>query len=130
MSNSLQLTVDWREASRDMPEAQNEALTQTLLKELRRVEAVESVERVPDATVPTGSMGIGAWLWGVLTAEIPGDGIKLALQEVFERLPGKPIDIVVEVDGRKIEMKGVRIQDIDEVEKKVLRMSQKLKDID
>ena len=66
----------------------------------------------------------------VLTAEIPGDGIKLALQEVFERLPGKPIDILVERDGRKIEIKGVRIQDIDTVEEKVLRMSQKLKDMD
>lgn len=130
MLKSLQLTVDWREANRDMPDAQNEALTQTLLKELRQMDAVETVERVSDAAVPTGSMGIGSWLWGVLTAEIPGDGIKLALQEVFERLPGKPIDVVVELDGRKIEMKGVRIQDIDEVEKKVLRMSQKLKDID
>ena len=82
---------------------------------------------MPESDVPERSMGIGNLLWGVLSAEIPGDGMKLALQEVFARLPGKPIDIVVERDGRKIEIKGVRIQDIDEVEKKVLRMSQKLK---
>ena len=128
MPDSLQLTVDWREANRDMPDAQQEALTQTLLQELRQLEAVETVERVSDAAVPKRSMGIGSWLWGVLTAEIPGDGIKLALQEVFARLPGKPIDIVVERDGRKIEIKGVRIQDINEVEKRVLSMSESLKD--
>ena len=130
MSNSVQLTVDWRGANLDMPDAQQEALTQTLLKELRQLDAVETVERVPESDVPERSMGIGKLLWGVLSAEIPGDGMKLALQEVFARLPGKPIDIVVERDGRKIEIKGVRIRDIDEVEKKVLRMSRKLKDID
>ena len=129
MSSSVQLTVDWRGANLDMPDAQQEALTQTLLKELRQLDAVETVARVPESDVPERSMGIGNLLWGVLSAEIPGDGMKLALQEVFARLPGKPIDIVVERDGRKIEIKGVRIQDIDEVEKKVLRMSQKLKDI-
>ncbi len=128
MSNSVQLTVDWREADRDMPEAQQEALTQTLLKELRRVDAVETVERVSDADVPEGGMGVGAWLWGVITAEIPGEGIKVALQEVFERLPGKPIDILIERDGRKIEIKGVRIQDIDAVEEKVRSLNQALKD--
>ncbi|MGB3766515.1 MAG: hypothetical protein WA947_08145, partial [Phormidesmis sp.] len=111
MAHHTQLTVDWRESSRNMPEAQQEALTQTLLKELRQVDAVETVERVPDADVPKRSMGVGAWMWGVLTAEIPGEGVKVALTEVFERLPGKPIDILVERDGRKIEIKGVRVQD-------------------
>lgn len=128
MAHPIQLTVDWREASRDLPEAQQEALTQTLLKELRRVDAVETVERVPEADVPERSMGVGAWLWGVLTAEIPGEGIKVALAEVFARLPGKPIDILVERDGRKIEIKGVRVQDMDEIEERIIRMSQSLKD--
>ena len=128
MAHPIQITVDWREASRDMPKAQQEVLTQTLLKELQRVDTVETVERVPDADVPRRSMGVGAWMWGVLTAEIPGEGVKVALQEVFARLPGKPIDIVVERDGRKIEIKGVRVQDMDEIEERVTRMSQSLKD--
>lgn len=128
MAHPIQLTVDWRETSRELPEAQQEALTQTLLKDLRRVDVVETVERVPEADVPEGSMGVGAWLWGVLKAEIPGDGIKVALTEVFARLPGKPIDILVERDGRKIEIKGVRVQDIGSVEEAVKRMNQDLKD--
>ena len=69
MSNSVQLTVDWRGANLDMPDAQQEALTQTLLKELRQlgaVETVEQVEQVPESDVPKRSMGIGKLLWGVL----------------------------------------------------------------
>lgn len=129
MTKTVRLTVDWRSAAADVADAQQEALTQTLFRELRRLDEVETVERVADDAVPERSMGVGAWLWGVLTAEIPGDGIKLALEEVFARMPGKPVDISVEIEGKKVEIKGVRIKDIDEVEKKVLRMSQKLKDL-
>ncbi|MGB7087808.1 MAG: hypothetical protein WBD47_19780 [Phormidesmis sp.] len=114
MSDTVQLTVDWREAESDVSEAQQEAITQTLFQELRRSDAVETVARIRDPEMPAGSMG-AHWLWSILTAEIPGNGIKLACQEVFERLPGKPIDFALEVNGRKIEVKNVRPDDIDSI---------------
>ena len=133
MANSAQITIDWRESAADLSEFQQEALTQTLLKELRQVDAVSHVSRVADADVPEGGMGAGDWLWGLVTAEIPGDGIrealKVALEEVFERLPGKPVGVTVEFEGRKIELSGVRPQDLDEVGEKALALAQKLKDV-
>lgn len=124
----MQLTIDWRTADADVPEAQQEMFTQSLFQDLRRSEAVATVDRVADPNVPEGGMG-AQWLWGLLTAEIPGDGIKLALTEVFARLPGKPIDFVLEVDGRKLEVKGVRPDDIDDVTAKLAAAAQKLKDV-
>ncbi|MEO1394939.1 MAG: hypothetical protein AAFV90_18705 [Cyanobacteria bacterium J06634_5] len=130
MTDTVRLTIDWRTSISDMPEAQQEAFTQSLFQDLRRADAVETVERVPDPDVPDGGMG-AQWLWSILTAEIPGNGIKLALQEVFARLPGKPIDFVVELEGgRKMEVKGIRPNDIDAVAEKVAAAAQKLKDVE
>ena len=133
MDNSAQITIDWREGTVDLAEAQQEALTRTLMQALRQVDEVISVMRVADADVPEGGMGVGDWLWGLLTAEIPGDGIKeaikVALEEVFERLPGKPVDVTIEIDGRKIALGRVRPQDIDAVGEKAVALAQKLKDV-
>lgn len=126
--DTVRLTVDWRTAESDVPEAMQEIFTQSLFQDLRRLDAIATVDRVPDSDVPEGGMG-AKWLWSVLTAEIPGDGIKLALQEVFARLPGKPIDFVLEVDGRKMEVKGVRPDDIDDVSEKLVAAAKKLKDM-
>ena len=133
MDNSAQITIDWREGTVDLAEAQQEALTRTLMQALRQVDEVISVMRVADADVPEGGMGVGDWLWGLLTTEIPGDGIKeaikVALEEVFERLPGKPVDVTIEIDGRKIALGRVRPQDIDAVGEKAVALAQKLKDV-
>lgn len=121
--------MDWREADSDMPEARQEMLTQVIFRELRQSDAVETVDRVAETDVPAGGMGAGGWLMNVLTAEIPGDGIKLALQEVFERLPGKPIDVVVEMGDRKIEIKQIRPDDLDSVKQTVIEMAKDLKNM-
>ena len=96
MTNTISLTIDWRDADSDMPEEQQEVLTQTLFQELRALDEVEDVKRIADPDVPDGGMGAN-WLWSVLTAEITVEGIKQVCQDVYERLPGKPI----EFRGRK-----------------------------
>ncbi len=131
MTDTVWLTIDWREANGDMPEAQKEVFTQTLFQELRTLEGIETVGRIPDPDVPTGGMGAN-WLWSILTAEIPGDGLKQACQEVFVRLAGQPLELTVEVNGQaqKIDAKNVRPKDFDDVVDKLVEAAQKMKSIE
>ncbi|MFG6100609.1 hypothetical protein SPB21_35550 [Leptothoe sp. ISB3NOV94-8A] len=69
MTDTILLVIDWRDADSDMPEEQQEVLTQTLFQELRALDEVEDVKRIADPDVPDGGMG-AKWLWSVLTAEI------------------------------------------------------------
>ena len=69
MADTILLTIDWRDADSDMPEEQQETLTQTVFQELRALDEVEDIKRVADPNVPDGGMGAN-WLWSILTAEI------------------------------------------------------------
>jgi hypothetical protein len=69
MTTPLWLTIDWRDADANVPEAQQEQFTEVLFREMNCFDEVERVERVADPAVPDGGMG-AAWLWGILTAEV------------------------------------------------------------
>ena len=126
--DTVWLTIDWRKAESDLPEAQQEALTQTLFRELQTLDEIEAVSRIPDPDVPAGGMG-ASWLWSILTAEIPGNGLAQASREVFVRLSGQPIELTVEVNGQtqRIDAKNVRPGDFDEVVDKLVEAAKKMK---
>jgi hypothetical protein len=128
MTDTVWLTIDWRKANGDMPDAQKEVFTQTLFRELRTIDSIETVGRIPDPNVPIGGMGAN-WLWSILTAEIPGSALKEACQEVFVRLAGQPIELTVEVNGQaqKIDAKNVRPGDFNEVVDKLVEAAHKMK---
>ncbi|MEO0888156.1 MAG: hypothetical protein AAFY54_19805 [Cyanobacteria bacterium J06648_10] len=92
--DTVSLTIDWREANSQLSEPQQEALTQTMYRELRGLEAVETVERVADSNMPDGAMG-AQWLWSILTAEIPGEALGQACTEVFRDELDEVIDKLV-----------------------------------
>lgn len=127
MANTISLTIDWREEDSDMPEEQQETLTQTLFQELRASDEVEDVKRVADPDVPDGGMG-AKWLWNVLTTDITVEVLKQVCEDVYARLPGKPIEFTVEVDGKKFEAKNIRPDNFDETVDKLVEAVQKLKD--
>jgi hypothetical protein len=131
MTDTVWLTIDWRKANGEMPDAQKEVFTQNLFQELRTLKSIETVGRIRDPNVPMGSMGAN-WLWSILTAEIPGNGLKQACQEVFSRLAGQPIELTVEVNGQaqKIDAKNVRPDHLDEVVDKLVEAAQKMKSIE
>ncbi|MEN8446831.1 MAG: hypothetical protein ABG776_17680, partial [Cyanobacteria bacterium J06555_13] len=116
MVNTIKLTIDWRDASSEMPEAHQEAFTQRVWQDLRASSAVEKVERLPDPDVPEGGMG-AHWLWNVLTAEIPGPALRAAGEEALNQLAGRPIKFTLEVDDKsqKIVVDDVRLDDFDRV---------------
>jgi hypothetical protein len=106
------LTIDWREAEGAVPEAQQEALTESLFRDLQGMDGVEQVRRVADPDVPTGGMG-AAWLWSILTAQITVDGLKALGQEAQARLPGKPITFTLKAGDREITVENLRPTDLE-----------------
>ncbi len=112
MTETVWLTIDWREAESAVPSAQQEALTETLFRELHGFDGVEQVSRVADPHAPTGGMG-AAWLWSILTAEITLDGLKALGQEVQARLPGKPIEFTVKAGDREVTVKNLPPTNLD-----------------
>lgn len=128
MTNTVSLTIDWRAASSGIPDTQQEAQTQTLFRELRSLDSIEAVERVPDSDVPQGAMG-AQWLWSILTAEISTEALRTAATEVFSRLSHQPMELTIEVDGdsQKIDAKNVRPGDFDEVVDKLVEAAQRLR---
>ncbi|MGB3786405.1 MAG: hypothetical protein WA949_00240 [Phormidesmis sp.] len=119
MTRSIWLTIDWRDVDSQVPEAQQEALTQSVFRSLRAHEAVQRVERVPDPDVPGGGMG-AQWLWNILTAEIPGGGLREACQEALDQLEGKPVTFKIESGGKTIEAQDVNPQNFDQVVDKLV----------
>ena len=129
MTDTITLTIDWREAQSELPEEQQEAVTQSLYQELRSLDEVQDVQRVSDPDMPEGGMG-AQWLWNVLTADITVEGLKQVCQDVYARLPGKPIEFTLEVDGEKVSLggKNIRPDNFDETLDKLVAAAQKLKD--
>jgi len=112
MTQAVWLTIDWREAEGAVPEAQQEALTESLFRDLQGIDGVETLGRVADPEAPTGGMG-AAWLWSILTAQITVDGLKALGQEAQARLPGKPITFTVKVGDREISAENLRPADLE-----------------
>ncbi|MEL6454083.1 MAG: hypothetical protein AAFQ40_05105 [Cyanobacteria bacterium J06623_5] len=130
MAESVRLTIDWREDDSPIPDAQQEAFTQAVYRSLRSIDGIRSVERIADPEAPAGAMG-KHWLWSVLTAEIPGDGFRLACEEALDQLAGKPIKFKVEVEGKSgkaqtIEAENVRPDNVIHIIDKLVEAAQKL----
>ena len=123
MTRSVWLTIDWQDADNQAPVAQQEAFTQSVLRGLKAHDAIQKVERVPDPDVPTGGMG-AQWLWNILTAEIPGDGLRAACQEALDQLEGKPVTFKIESGGKTIEAQAVNPQNFDAVVDKLVAAAQ------
>ncbi len=102
----IELTIDFND-----PEASSEKLeklTQSLWQQMRALEGVR-VERVLDPNPPEGNRSLGAFLLGVLNAEVSVANLKMALEFLNGRLSGKPIKIKGSANGREVEIE-VRTQ--------------------
>ncbi|NJM99101.1 MAG: hypothetical protein HC800_19900 [Phormidesmis sp. RL_2_1] len=127
MIHPICLTIDWRDADCDIPEAQQEAFTQSVFRSLRSHSAIQTIARVPDPDVPTGGMG-AQWLWNILTAEIPGDGLREACREALGQLEGKPMKFKLEVNQQTkiIEVEDVSPADFDRVLDKLVAAAKEI----
>lgn len=119
------LIIDWRAYVSDVPLEIRERQTQDLYLALRRLSSVGLVSRIVDPNVPDGSMG-AAWLTDLLLTEVIPGNFGSIFKFVQQRLPSTPIDFEIEVDGKRIAMKGVRPEDFDAMLDKVQQTMSKM----
>lgn len=106
MSNesTIKLAIAFNDPDLEPEERDEQA--QRFLAELKQVDEVESVERLLDPNPPEGNKSLGGFLVGMLLAEVnPANGKKL-LGFLGDRLGGKPIELSVEANGRKLTVKA------------------------
>ena len=102
--SSIKLAIAFNDPDLEPEERDEQA--QRFLAELKQVDEVESVERLLDPNPPEGNKSLGGFLVGMLLAEVnPANGKKL-LGFLGDRLGGKPIELSVEANGRKLTVKA------------------------
>jgi len=102
--SSIKLTIAFDDPDLEPEERDEQA--QRFLAELKQVDEVESVERMLDPNPPEGNKSLGGFLVGMLLAEVnPVNGKKL-LGFLGDRLGGKPIELSVDANGRKLTVKA------------------------
>jgi hypothetical protein len=101
ISENIKFTINFNSADLDDEERDEEA--QNLLHQLQDLDEVEA-NRMIDPNPPEGNKSIGALLVGILTAEVNVDNCKKVLGFLGDRLGGKPIELEVEANGRKLKV--------------------------
>ena len=113
MSNesTIKLAIAFNDPDLEPEERDEQA--QRFLAELKQVDEVESVERLLDPNPPEGNKSLGGFLVGMLLAEVnPANGKKL-LGFLGDRLGGKPIELSVETNGRKLTVKAYSREELE-----------------
>jgi hypothetical protein len=109
----LDVTLDLRNAEPSLAPEELEALTQRLFKQLGDLDEIQQVKRLREDNPPTGSKPLdAAFLIGLLTAEVNAKNIKALFDFLWERLSGKPIELKVEANGKKLEVKAYSQQEL------------------
>jgi hypothetical protein len=109
----LDVTLDLRNAEPSLAPEELEALTGRLFKQLGDLDEIQQVKRIREAAPPKGSKPLdAAFLIGLLTAEVNAKNIKALLDFLWERLSGKPIELKVEANGKKLEVKAYSQQEL------------------
>jgi hypothetical protein len=111
--SDLDVTIDLSNAEPDLAQEELETLTQRLFQQMGGLDEVEQVNRIPEPNPPEGSKPLSAaFLVGLLTAEVNAKNIKALLDFLWERLSGKPIELKVEANGKKLEVKAYSQQEL------------------
>ncbi len=110
-SSTVKLTINFNDPEADASEREREV--QSLLKQLKDLDEIESVGRVPDPNPPAGNKSIGGFLVGILTAEIKIENFTKLMGLLSHPLAGKPIELEVEANGKKIKLKANSPKDFE-----------------
>ena len=94
---------------------------QNLQLELREVEGITEADLIPVEQAPPDSKGIGGFLLGQLKALVSLKHLKTLVSFVGHNLFGRTVEIKAEGNGRKLEVKLSRPEDIDKVMPQVER---------
>lgn len=91
----------------EMDEEEKEVEATKLLGEMRQLDEVDAVDRVPDPNPPSGHKAFGAFLMGLLTAEVSPANIKKLFLFLTDRLGNKTIKMKVKAPtGKELEIEA------------------------
>jgi hypothetical protein len=121
MTDHIELTIDFQDATN--PDKQ-EKLTQNLWQQMRDIQGVK-VDRMADPNPPEGSRAIGAFLWGLLQAEVSKESVKTVFGFLGDRLGDKPIKGKAKFsDGREFEFEASSRAELLAAEETIQRLAQ------
>jgi hypothetical protein len=102
--SNVKLTIQLVDS--DLDEEELDEATRRFAVELRELEEVGNVERVPDKNLPEGAKPLASFLVGLLTAEVNIKNLKSVMGFIGDRLGNKAIEVEAEVNGKKIKIKA------------------------
>lgn len=102
-NDSVKLTIAFNDPDLEADELDDQATR--LMLEINQMNEVE-VARVPDPSPPEGNKALGGFLIGLLTAEANPANAKKLMGFLGDRLGGKPIELAVEANGKKLTVKA------------------------
>jgi hypothetical protein len=103
-TSSIKLTIAFNDPDLDSEERDEQA--QRLMAELNQMDEVDAVDRVLDPNPPEGNKAIGGMLVGLLMAEVNIANAQKLMGFLGDRLGGKPIELSVEANGKKLTVKA------------------------
>ncbi|MFD3003511.1 hypothetical protein ACFS7Z_24345 [Pontibacter toksunensis] len=109
--SNVMLTIRFEDPELEPEEWDKQA--QWLMAELKEIDEVETVSRVIDTSPPLGNKSIGGFLAGLLITQFNVENFKRLISYLKDRLVGKPIELEVEADGRKLKLKAYSRQELD-----------------
>jgi hypothetical protein len=103
-TSNIKLTIAFNDPDLDSEERDEQA--QRLMAELKQMDEVDTVDRVLDPNPPEGNKAIGGMLAGLLMAEVNLANAGKLMGFLGDRLGGKPIELSVEANGKKLTVKA------------------------
>lgn len=103
-SSDIKFTIAFNDPDLDSEERDQQA--QRFMAELRQMDEVDAVDRVLDPNPPEGNKAIGGMLVGLLTAQVSAANAQKLMEFLGDRLGGKPIELSVEANGKKLTVKA------------------------
>ncbi len=102
LNEYFKLAISFNDPNLDEEERDKEV--ERLLLQLKDMDEVDSAGRVYNPNPPEGAKSIGGFLAGLLTAEVSVDNCKNLMRFLGDRLGGKPIEMEVEANGKKLKV--------------------------
>jgi len=100
---NIKFTIAFNDPDLDSEERDEQA--QRFMNELKQMDEV-AVDRVLDPNPPEGNKAIGGILVGLLTAQVSPVNAQKLMGFLGDRLGGKPIELSVEANGKKLTVKA------------------------
>lgn len=102
-NSNIKFTIAFNDPDLDSEERDEQA--QRFMNELKQMDEVE-VDRVLDPNPPEGNKAVGAILVGLLTTQVNKENAQKLMGFLGDRLGGKPIELSIEANGKKLTVKA------------------------